>query len=313
MLETNAFEWKEEDVQKLIADGVEENIHLDYKSLNALEKTDGKKKELSKDVSAFANSDGGIIIYGVKEYDDLTKRHLPEKIEDGYDPSNISKEWIEHVLSSNIEPKVNGLLINPVRLSNDNYVYVIIVPKGLKAHQAGDLRYYKRYNFESVAMKDYEIEDVRNRGTKTILKPQFYVRELDSDGKEFELQIHLINEGNTISHNFMIEISISASMLKESSGCISTKEEFQTMQFGARGQAIKFKRLSYNKPSLETVIFPQQDYVLIPSSPRRFITCQKASENIQEFLYGSIYWKLFADNSLPIEGEVRLADIGRSQ
>ena len=40
---------------------------------------------------------------------------------------------------------------------------VVEIPKSLTAHQARDLRYYRRYNFESVAMVDYEIRDVMNR------------------------------------------------------------------------------------------------------------------------------------------------------
>ena len=71
----------EAELLALIANQVEENIHLDYKGGDSLQKTDGKKKELSKDVSAFANSDGGTIIYGIKEFDDVARRHLPEKID----------------------------------------------------------------------------------------------------------------------------------------------------------------------------------------------------------------------------------------
>ena len=39
---------------------IEENLHLDYKSAGALSKIDRKKDEITKDVSALANSDGGI-------------------------------------------------------------------------------------------------------------------------------------------------------------------------------------------------------------------------------------------------------------
>lgn len=37
------------------------------------------------------------------------------------------------------------------------------IPKSNTAHQAFDKKYYKRYNFESVAMEDYEIKDIINR------------------------------------------------------------------------------------------------------------------------------------------------------
>ena len=55
------------DIQRLIDQEVEENIHLDYKASGSLSQEDRKKNELTKDISAFANSDGGIIVYGVSE------------------------------------------------------------------------------------------------------------------------------------------------------------------------------------------------------------------------------------------------------
>ena len=73
----------------------------------------GKKKEIAKDVSAFANSDGGTIIYGVSEYNDAERSHLPEQIS----PINrveYTKEWLEHVINSNISPKINSLKIIPI-------------------------------------------------------------------------------------------------------------------------------------------------------------------------------------------------------
>lgn len=51
-----------DDVEYLINNEVEENIHLDYKAAAALAKEDKKRSEITKDVSAFANSDGGIIV-----------------------------------------------------------------------------------------------------------------------------------------------------------------------------------------------------------------------------------------------------------
>jgi len=160
----------EPELLALIANQVEENIHLDYKGAEALLKTDGKKKEISKDVSAFANSDGGTIIYGIKEFDDIPRRHLPEKI-DPIDRINISKEWIEQVINSNIQPKVSGLLITPIQLASavNKVVYVVAIPKSNTAHQASDKKYYKRYNFESVAMEDYEIKDIINRQINPVL------------------------------------------------------------------------------------------------------------------------------------------------
>ncbi len=69
-----AQDWTaEDDLLGLIRDGVQESIELDYKRCDSLDRRDSRKKtELSKDVSAFANSAGGTLVYGMKE-----DGHLP--------------------------------------------------------------------------------------------------------------------------------------------------------------------------------------------------------------------------------------------
>lgn len=156
-------EWTRERIQKLIDDKIEEGTHLDYKAAAALARTDSKKLEMTKDISAFANSDGGTIVYGVQEFREEDKKHLPEKI-DAIDGRDYSREWLDQIVSQ-ISPKIDGVQIFPVRVGPEEWhaAYVVEIPKSLTAHQARDLRYYKRYNFQSEAMQDYEIRDVMNR------------------------------------------------------------------------------------------------------------------------------------------------------
>ncbi len=155
--------WDQARLESYITDEIEENLALDYKASGALAKTDDKRKEVTKDVSAFANSAGGIIIYGIKEYNDHARKHLAEKT-DAIDRTQISKEWLEQVIS-NIRPRIPDVVIHPVPLNGvpTQVAYVVEIPRSITAHQATDHRYYRRYNFESVPMEDYEIQDVRNR------------------------------------------------------------------------------------------------------------------------------------------------------
>ena len=62
------------EIQQMIDDRVQESLHLDYKGSAALGANNAR--EISKDVSSFTHSDGGVIIYGVEEVD-----HLPVRIE----------------------------------------------------------------------------------------------------------------------------------------------------------------------------------------------------------------------------------------
>jgi len=157
---TDASNLNEMKIKEMIDNEVEENLHLDYKACGALNKTDNKKNEISKDISSFANSDGGIIIYGVMEKD-----NKPLKMDDGFDPKEISKEWVEQVINSRISPKIKNLRIYPINLSNSSKViYIVDIPQSNRApHQASDKKYYRRNNFVSVPMEEYEIKELYYR------------------------------------------------------------------------------------------------------------------------------------------------------
>jgi hypothetical protein len=146
------------EVQTLIDTDVQEDLHLDYKDSRALDRN--KKDEIAKDVSSFANADGGIIIYGVKE-----ANHVPVKIDEGVDHRKLSHEWLEQVIRSNITPRIDELRIVPIRLTKDKSIYVVYIPKsyGSPHQEKNSKKYYKRYNFLSEPMDDYEINDIRTR------------------------------------------------------------------------------------------------------------------------------------------------------
>ena len=164
--------WVEADLLDLIRLGVQESLELDYKRSEALSKMDSKKTEISKDVSAFANSAGGVLVYGLAE-----DGHIPTAIDGGVDPAELSKEWLEQVINSRIQRRIDGLRVNQVLLSTTSpgrVAYVVSIPQSARApHQASDKRFYKRFNFESVPMEEYEVRDVANRTSAPALDIEF--------------------------------------------------------------------------------------------------------------------------------------------
>ncbi|NCU05391.1 MAG: ATP-binding protein, partial [Chitinophagaceae bacterium] len=209
--------WNLQKLNAFIQDQVEENINLDYKAADALQKTAGKKTEISKDVSALANAAGGTIIYGMMESSD--RRHLPEKI----DPVNrieFSKEWLEQVINSNIQPRISGIVITPVTIddSSNKVVYVVDIPQSETAHQAADKRYYKRFNFESVPMDDYEIRDIMNRPKHPDVILHFVIerkRQREhitgphyNEWAEYSLRVVIRNKGKVVANfvNFHVDL-----------------------------------------------------------------------------------------------------------
>jgi hypothetical protein len=159
------------DIDLMISSNQEENIHLDFKASGSLQNKDANKKEISKDVSSFANSDGGIIIYGITE-----KNYKADSI-DAIDGNLITKEWLEQVITSNIDPRIQDIVIDVIRYNDEisKTIYVVKIPRATKAHMANDNRYYKRFNFSSEKMEEYEVQDLyfrKNSADLDILKPK---------------------------------------------------------------------------------------------------------------------------------------------
>lgn len=185
------------DLQAMIDAQVQESLHLDYKCSPALSKKN--RDEIAKDVSAMANSDGGWLVYGVEE-----SGHLPERLDAGVPDDSITREWIENVLSANISPSIPGLKIVQIPGQNGHSYFAIEIPKSYGGpHQAPNKRYYKRYNFKSSPMDDYEIRDVRGR--------QLTVARLVSVDVEIEhnriFMLSVANQGSHPAENVSFKFS----------------------------------------------------------------------------------------------------------
>lgn len=220
-------EWTEHDLAQLVANQVAESLTLDYKASGALQKTDAKKNELSKDVSAFANSAGGLLVYGIQEV-----KHQPTQVDYGLDPSEISKEWIEQVINSKISRRVDGVRIFQIPLSGERLgrvAYVVEVPASAAApHMASDHRFYKRFNFECVPMEEYEVRDVSRRFTAPNLGLNVVPLEHTTRHRELpsfeKLSIYIENTSPAAADYALIAFHLSAGAFEDVRGSVRASQ-----------------------------------------------------------------------------------------
>jgi hypothetical protein len=156
-------QWTESDLDRFCHDKVGETLTLEFKSCGALVKDPKGKQEVGKDMSAIANAAGGTIVYGIFE-----KGHVASQVDEGFDQDEFSKEWLEQVIDSNVQPRIEGLKISVIPLlskGGGRVAYVVEIPQAVSRapHQAADGRYYKRANFENQIMQDYEVRDAFRR------------------------------------------------------------------------------------------------------------------------------------------------------
>ncbi|RJQ51606.1 MAG: hypothetical protein C4521_11960 [Actinobacteria bacterium] len=168
--------YTQQDLLDLVSSQAEEGLRLEFKRSSALDRGNTAKTELSRDVSAFANSDGGAIVYGIVE-----SGQVATGLDEGSDASVITCEWLEQVVRSRISPTIDGLRVFQVPLSGDGVAYVVRIPASTRApHQAFDKKFYKRVNFERPTMEEYEIRELYQRN---ILSEQEF-RRLKSSVRE---------------------------------------------------------------------------------------------------------------------------------
>lgn len=227
--------WRQELI-KMLVEQEPESLHLDYKQREALLPQtrggtsidrDKRANDVSKNVSSFLNSDGGALVYGIRE--DPTGKAtggapLPfSKFDpnlDGYYPGEVTKETLEHILRSAIQPAPSADLyhVEEVPLQG-RIVLVVDVGRSMQgAFQAKDLRYYERINFGNEAMPHYRIELIRNRAMGPELIPQFGFdtiwRPTIESTIPVPIYVGLLNKGQGLVTTALLEVGVLPGRLK---------------------------------------------------------------------------------------------------
>jgi hypothetical protein len=181
-----AFE-TEEDLQQLV--GQYESIRLDFKASALLEQANQQiVKQLTEDVSAFANTEGGVVVIGIRE-GKAGKKSVAKEIDEGVDPSR-TPEWLEQLIASNISPAIPGLRVRSVPLAgtkSGRAAFVITVPRGTTAYQANhSFLYYGRTEFAATPLHDNVIRLLMTRGRVPQASVEFHNWNVLTADREWE-------------------------------------------------------------------------------------------------------------------------------
>lgn len=161
-----------EELQRLIDNEVEESTVLEYKSSFAIQNPKWRE-ELAKDVSAMANSNGGTIVFGIKQKDIGTGNAVAHKLTP-IPSSEMSKDKLSQLLSSNIQPIIDNVEITYIPESVESGYFIVDIPQSDTAHQNRLTHiYYKRRNATVEAMEDYEVRDIMNRQKNPLIDLEF--------------------------------------------------------------------------------------------------------------------------------------------
>lgn len=153
----------EEDLLSLVRQGRREDTRLEFK-LTLPGTTDEEKREFLKDVSAMANSQGGDIIYGIRE-----DRSNPEDAGKAAEVIGITgagadatKLWMWELLNSSIEERLIGVALREIPLSAGGFALLIRVPRSWNApHVVRHKNHWRFYARNSAGVYAMNVTELR--------------------------------------------------------------------------------------------------------------------------------------------------------
>jgi hypothetical protein len=126
------------------------------------------RNELAKHLSAFANTGGGQILYGLSKNGIVDHGGVSRVMKGG----QSTREWLENAIPELTDCEIEGVTVLEIppkphnsALADGKAIYVVHVPHSERApHQsAADMLYYVRLGGKSQAASHRLIEDIRNR------------------------------------------------------------------------------------------------------------------------------------------------------
>lgn len=178
---------------------------------------------LSKQVSAFTNGAGGIIVIGMRD-DGTLDEGLPTSLKGG------TREWLEDVVTASVTPILHTFNVFEVILSskedrNDpqepadqRAAYVIDLPRSEEApHQAKDHRYYLRIAGKSRPMSHLHLQDVIRRNSLPCItisrlgpygEPETDLHDDRGPRAFVMLRAFLFNSGRVMAKHVGVELTI---------------------------------------------------------------------------------------------------------
>ena len=148
-----------------------EDLHLDFKRIVSSDLSNKSDKEkLSIALSGFANSDGGILIWGVDARKNSEGIDCAQNIE-SIDNVHLCLSRLNEFTGQFVTPTVNGVLHDLIGNTGCIKTYVPMSDSGPHMAIGGNWKwYYKRNGGSFLAMEHYEIADMFGRRKKPKLE-----------------------------------------------------------------------------------------------------------------------------------------------
>lgn len=206
------------DLRRLVKDKVREDLYLEFKEKS--DRRDGKlsdddKKNFSKSLSGFANSDGGVLVWGLERGKNETAKSL-KPIED----LDEFIKSLKKILINVVQPFVDDVRIEPIYVSKKSsagYVKCLIPRSDKTPHRAvlADREYYKRSTEGFYKLEHFDLEDMFGRRQRPLLNLSLSLNPIKGDDSQRELVFTFTNYGRAVAkhYGFLCRFSLNMEIL----------------------------------------------------------------------------------------------------
>jgi hypothetical protein len=187
----------------LVKRGERESDTLEYKAAS-VKLTANDKDGIAKDISAFANANGGLIVYGIVT--DPKDKTLPIKLEPIL---SENAEYLMHVVDLAIRHPIPGLRFKTLPAIAPQAFLIDVPQSPLAPHQViGDNRYYRRQGVKNVPMTHDLVELYFGRRMHAKLEPFIEVNDQrgGDDRVSCDVSLGLVNRGGQIGRDVLLRL-----------------------------------------------------------------------------------------------------------
>ncbi|OGH18808.1 MAG: hypothetical protein A3F31_04505 [Candidatus Levybacteria bacterium RIFCSPHIGHO2_12_FULL_38_12] len=193
----------ETDLRNLVISRTPESLYLEFKQKSNAKKGNldqDDKKNFYKALSGFANSDGGVLVWGVKtrKRSETASRLIP------INQIDLFLQSLKSSLLMATTPMIEGVLVEKIEKdgsSSRGYIKCLIPASSKAPHRNNnDREYYKRSVEGFYRLEHFDLEDMFGRKLKPVLDLSYEVVNPHlADTSIRELKFYFKNEGRAVA------------------------------------------------------------------------------------------------------------------
>lgn len=163
------------EVRDFVKNQIAEDLFLEFKTANYPSGIDFDKKNFSKCLSGFANSSGGILIWGISAKEQKNKADVANELKPIQDLISF-ENYLKKNEGNAIVPLIEGVEYRRIFESENSGYLLVYIPQSDRAPHMGlfaDKRYYKRSGDSFYMCEHFDLIDMLNRKTSPKVAIEF--------------------------------------------------------------------------------------------------------------------------------------------